>query len=184
MILFKLQNRNFYIPTTNEERYLGLSNPRLSFKNGDRMMFVTNSITSKRPNLPNFSINYKAILPNGESIHTLIRAKQNEDYSFPATGVVLENVESNREAIMARNGLKMLPESASDLVVMHTNEYKGKGPQAIVESGARIFSIPHTEELVQKSHEAVGESALIDLGRTIFKFLDIQDETPEEYVYE
>lgn len=183
MILFKINNNKLFIPTNQEERYLGLSNPTLKFKKGDKMVFYTDAITSKRNNLPDFHIHYSTLL-GGKTVRKAIKPEPNQDYNFPVPGVVVEEVLSDREAIMARNGLKLEPESVEDLVVMHTNEYKEKGPQAIVESGSRIFSIPHTAELVEKAHSAVGESALIDLGKTVFKFLDIQDETPEEYVYE
>ena len=118
---------------------------------------------------------------------TVISVKQGipgseEFISENNTNFVLEvNLNSG---IKKGDDLEFSPDSKLNEDKMAVLDSEGN-PQMLLEGNERIFSRIHTKALIKfakKAYSTKSENDYKNLGKKIFKFLQIQEETPNEYV--
>ena len=118
---------------------------------------------------------------------TVISVAQGEPLS--ETPHVEDNVEyvlevNQGSGIKAGDELDFAPERKIDSKKMLVLNSEGK-PQMELEGGERIFSRPNTKTLIKFAKKAVSTGNDNDykkLGDRLFKFLQVQDSNPAEYV--
>ena len=118
---------------------------------------------------------------------TVISVKQGipgseEFISENNTNFVLE-VNQN-SGIKKGDDLEFSPDSELNEDKMAVLDSEGN-PQMLLEGNERIFSRVHTKAIIKfakKAYSTKSENDYKNLGKKIFKFLQIQEETPNEYV--
>lgn len=86
---------------------------------------------------------------------------------------------------MAKKGLKLFPIYKLFMYNQGGNliQLNGKGePETVLKGEERIFSIPHTKEIVNKATKAKTKEDIVELGKQVEKILQKQNTQKPEYV--
>lgn len=169
---------------TDQDQEKGLQNVK-SLPENEGMLFIFNEPQEVDFWMKDTEIPLDIIFIDEEL--TVISVKQGipgseEFISENNTNFVLE-VNPN-SGIKKGDDLEFSPDSKLNEDKMAVLDSEGN-PQMLLEGNERIFSRIHTKALIKfakKAYSTKSENDYKNLGKKIFKFLQIQEETPNEYV--
>jgi len=175
---------NVELAISNKEQEQGLQNIK-SLSADEGMLFVFDKPDEISFWMKNTSIPLDIIFINEEmnviSVHKGVPFSE-ELITEDNVSFVLEVNENS--GIKKEDELEILSNKKIKLDKMHVLDTNGQS-QMDLEGGERIFSRNHTKTLIKFAKKADvmdNDNGYRALGKRIFKFLQVQNDTPEEYV--
>ena len=98
------------------------------------------------------------------------RSKKNKSFSY------MGSPKKAKKAMFKNGGLN----NTSHQLLYQVNGSTGE-IEMVIEPGARIFSIPHTEELLKKVKKAKKEEDYLEIAKTLEKIIEIHKTQKPEY---
>jgi len=170
------------LAATEEQREVGLQNKK-ELAPDEGMLFTFEEIDEVSMWMKNTSIPLDIVFINEDlEVISVYEGTPNSEELITEdnVGFVLE--------VNAKSGIKKgdelefsTPSVKKEMLVLDENG----NPQMKLQGGERIFSRPHTKTLIKFAKKAYSTKADRDykaLGKRVFKFLEKQDSTDDEYV--